>query len=118
MNYRNELKKYEKHRKKYHPVLSMLIDLHDTAGPEDFPIPIADQNDMLIVLELIDIGYCDPEAFSIKKKFGGISAVLFNRKFPLTENGLVFYHEERPSGITNFFKAFLYFFNRIVKRLL
>jgi hypothetical protein len=115
MNYRSELKKYKKHRKKFHPVMSMLLNFHDTAGNADVPIMVADQNEMLIILELIDIGYLDPEALIVKKRFGDIAAVAYNGKFPFTEEGTVFYRAERPSGISDFFKALFYFFNRIVK---
>jgi hypothetical protein len=118
MNYRSELRKYKKQRKKYRPVMSMLLDLHDTAGPADVPIAIADQKDMLIILELIDIGYLDPEALIVKKKFGDIAGVAYNGKFPFTEKGTVLFRAERPSGISDFFKALFYFFNRIVKCLL
>ena len=91
----------------------MLLDLHDTAGRADVPIAITGQNDMLITLELIDIGYLDPEAFIVKKKSGDIAGVAHNGKFPFTEEGTAFYRAERPSGISDFFKALFYFFNRI-----
>ncbi len=115
MNYRRELRKYGKHRKKYRPVMSMLLNLHDAAGRAEVPVIITGQNDMLIILELIDIGYLDPEALIVKKKFGDIAGVAYNGMFPFTEKGTAFYHYESPSGISYFFKTLFYFFHRMIK---
>ena len=76
----------------------------------DVPITIADQNDMLIILELIDIGYLDPEALIVKKKFGDIAAVAYNGKFPFTKDGTVFLPRRASVRHIRFFQGpFLFF---------
>ena len=118
MNYKNELKKYKKHRKKFFPVAAKLLDMHTSLHDDDFPVTIADTNVMLVMLELLDIGYLDPNAFIIKKKFESIAGLNYNGKYPLTKKGDVFLHQQRSSPRFNFFKAFFYSLNRIIKRIL
>jgi len=118
MNYKYELKKYKKHRKKYLPVVAKLLDMHTALHDDDFPVTIADTNVMLVILELLDIGYLDPDALIIKKKFESIAGLIYNGKYPLTKKGDVFLHYQRSSPGLNFFKAFFYSLKRIVKRIL
>ncbi len=62
MNYRREMKKMRKHRKRYHPVMAGLMELY-TSRTIAFPVKITDIGKMAIILELLDIGYLDDRSF-------------------------------------------------------
>src|SRR4030043_431251 len=57
MNYKKELNKLRKHRKRYRPVMAMLMNLHNNSNVSDFPMELIDKKEILIILELLDIGY-------------------------------------------------------------
>ena len=53
---------------------------------------------MLLVLELVDVGYVDPESLIVRKRFGDISSVHYTGAFPLTADGVRFYRGEGMAG--------------------
>lgn len=72
----------------------MLLDMHHSLNDAESPVSITDYNDMLIILELMDIGYVDVNAFVIKRKFEDITGLVYKGKFPLTEKGELFLRRE------------------------
>ncbi|MCU0849416.1 MAG: hypothetical protein MUD12_16155 [Spirochaetes bacterium] len=97
MDYKKEMKKMRDHRKKFFPVIERLLALHDNPGEAGFPVEITDLNEMIIALELLDIGYLDPETVIKKSRFNDITNLFYNGKYPLTESGEAFY-DERAGG--------------------
>lgn len=73
------------HRKKYAPVMRRMISLYKERLKESRNI--TDDPDLLIILELIDLEYLNPEAFGIDKRFGNIENVFYNGKDPVTAEG-------------------------------
>ncbi len=95
MDYKKEIKAYRNHRRQYYPALSRLMDLYDRWGPGDLPRELINDADALILLELIDIGYCDENALIIKRRFDDIVGLVYNGDYPLTEAGERFYEQGR-----------------------
>ena len=95
MDYKEELNKLKKHRKQYHPVMAGIMDMHDHLNQAEFPIIITALKEMLIICELLDIGYLDPNALIVKKKFDDITGVLYNGEYPLTEKGELFFIQNK-----------------------
>ncbi len=96
MDYKKEMKRLEKAREKYFPVIGALLDMTTHDGGR--PLAIDDPDIMRTVLELIDIGYLDPDAFIINKRFGEIRGLYFRGGAVLTGAGLAEYerdHERR-----------------------
>ena len=98
VDYRLEMKKLEKNRKRYRPALVRLLAMHENRAGSAFPVRIEDTVEMLLVLELVDVGYVDPESLIVRKRFGDISSVHYNGAFPLTEAGVRFYRGEGIAG--------------------
>lgn len=95
MEYKKELKKLQKHRRRYYPAVSVVMDLYHNAATADLPVELINDRDALIFLELIDVGYLDEEAMVITRRFGDITGLLFNGSYPLTDSGELFYQKER-----------------------
>jgi len=95
MNYNAEMNKMKKHRKEYFPVVSRLVDLYNDTPMEEFPVEVGDAHSIGIILELIDIGYIDPDAVIIVKRFNEIYSLSYNGNFPLTEKGSAYLEENR-----------------------
>lgn len=85
MDYKKEMKILEQGRERYFPVMAALMDMKP-AG-DGSPVQIDDPGMMRIVLELLDIGYLDSDAFIISKKFNEIRGLYFRGGNPLTEKG-------------------------------
>jgi hypothetical protein len=119
MNYKHALKKLESHRKKYSPIIAKIVDMYANLPDADYPVRFTGYDDMIVILELLDIGYLDPNSFIVKKKFEDIAALIYNGKYPLTEQGDIFYRDSRHSSrFFNFRKSPFDFHIRIVKRIL
>ena len=94
LDYRTEMRKLKKNRKRYRPALARLMALRDERAGTVFPFRIEDVGEMLLVLELVDVGYVDPESLIVRKRFGDIASVHYTGAFPLTEAGFRFYRGE------------------------
>lgn len=125
VNYKQELSKLKNHREKYFPVMTGLVRMYDTLKDSDFPVEIINAEEMMFILELIDIGYLDAEAFVIKKDFGDITGLFYNGEYPLTESGEYTYKEKRLKNNSIFiililtlifvvFLIFVIFLNKIL----
>jgi len=89
MNYKKEMKKLMKRREAYYPAFEYLLDVYNRRGEFNFPLRIDDAARIALVLELIDIGYLDKDAFIVKKTRNNIDAVYLNGGYPLTEQGML-----------------------------
>lgn len=89
MDYKKEMKKLMKRREEYYPAFEYLLDIYNRRGEFDFPVRIDDAARIALVIELIDIGYLDKNAFIMKKTRNNIDALYYNGCYPLTEQGLL-----------------------------
>ena len=92
VDYRKEMRKLRKNRKRYRPALARLMRMRQNRSGAVFPVRIEDTGEMLLVLELVDVGYVDPESLIVRKRFGDIASVHYTGAFPLTEAGMRLYH--------------------------
>jgi len=111
MDYKKEMKRLEKGREKYFPVMDALMDMK---LPGDGPSQITDPEMMRVVLELLDIGYLDPDAFVVNKKFSEIRGLFFRGGNPITAEGWKEYKRNyitKRTGLRRrlFLLAFLFF---------
>ena len=89
----------KKHRRLYHPALRRMMALYKGTSRPGFPVEISDFNEMIIILELIDVGYLDEEAFIITRRFGDVTGLAFTGDYPLTESGETVYFTEGPGAM-------------------
>ncbi len=97
MDYAKELKRLGMRRRGYLPVLASLLELRDGTSAAELPLELIDRGDILTILELMDIDYLDPEAFTARRRFGDIVSLLYNGGPPLSDRGLAFMKEHRAS---------------------
>ena len=98
MDYKRELNKMKKHRRLYHPALRRMMALYKGTSRPEFPVEISDFNEMIIILELIDVGYLDEEAFIITRRFGDITGLAYTGDYPFTESGESIYAAGGPGS--------------------
>jgi len=107
MNYKKELNKLRKHRKRYRPVMAMLMNLHNNSNVSDFPMELIDKKEILIILELLDIGYLDENALVIRRRFDDIVGLTYTGEYPFTDGGNFFLRQSRgifKRKISNIFR--------------
>lgn len=109
MNYKKELNKLRKHRKQYHPIMTMLMNLYNHSKPSDFPVELIDKKEILIILELLDIGYLDENAMIIKRRFDDITSLKYTGEYPFTDGGDFFFQQNRGNikRMINIFRKLL-----------
>jgi len=78
MDYKKEMKKLMKRREAYYPAFEYLLDIYNRRGEFRFPVSIDSAEQVALVLELIDIGYLDKDAFIIKKTRNNVDALYYN----------------------------------------
>lgn len=108
MNYKKELNKLRKHRKQYRPVMAILLNLHDQSNSSDFPVELIDKKEILIILELLDIGYLDENALIVKRRFGDVTGLSYAGEYPFTESGDFFFQQSGGAikrWISNIFRT-------------
>ncbi|HOO72699.1 MAG TPA: hypothetical protein PK926_13135 [Spirochaetota bacterium] len=88
MDYNKEIKKMKKRRQEYFPVFEMLLKMYHAGEKRHVPVSIEGAPLIALILELIDIGYLDSEAFIVRKNRGDIDALYYNGEYPITESGL------------------------------
>lgn len=93
IKYKSKLNEMKANREKYFPVIETLLYLESRTDKRDLPIEMTDLNQIAIVLELIDLGYLDKEAFIIKKHRRDITGLFFKGWYPLTDSGIKVYRE-------------------------
>ncbi len=103
MSYKSQMNKLKENREKYFPLMETLLYVESKTDKKDLPIEMVDISQMAIVMELIDIGYVNKEAFIIKKHRKDISGVFYRGGYPLTDAGIKVYrlhlHEKRGKFI-------------------
>ena len=87
MKGKKTLKQMAHHRKQYAPMMEKLVKIFNITEKNDLPREIQNSDDIFLIIELIDIGYLNKEAFTIKKRFGEISNIFFDGEYPLTDKG-------------------------------
>lgn len=95
MDYKKELKKIGRGRKRYRPVMSMLARMHEGWKPSDPPVELIDREDVLVILELIDVGYLDTDALIVRTRFENVVSLKYAGGYPFTEGGETFMRESR-----------------------
>lgn len=95
VDYKKEIQKLKKHRKRYRPAMSMLLDLYNNAKPSELPVELIDSEKVLILLELIDVGYLDEDALIIRRRFNSIASLRYDGAYPFTDSGDMFFRNNR-----------------------
>lgn len=85
--YKDEMKKMKKHRKLYRPMLIRFFNLYKEIKDSGGPLEITGGDEMMLIVELIDLGYLDMDAVQIMKKGYTILKVVYFGKYPLTSSG-------------------------------
>ena len=103
MSYKSEMNKLKENREKYFPLMEMLLYVESKTEKRDLPIEMTDISQIATLMELIDIGYVNKEAFIIKKHRKDITGVFYKGGYPLTGGGIKVYrqhlHEKRGKFI-------------------
>jgi hypothetical protein len=94
VDYKKELKKMKKRRKRYLPVMASLMNMHLHMNKADFPFKITDPDEIRTIIELMDIGYCDADVLTVERRFEDITGLTYNGKFPLTDKGEFFFRHK------------------------
>ncbi len=110
MNYKKELNRLKKHRKRYRPVMAMLMKMHDQSDSSGFPAELIDRKEVLLILELLDIGYLDENTLIVKRRFGNVTGLSYTGEYPFTEKGDFFYRQSEGAlkrSITKIFHSLI-----------
>ena len=94
MDYRREMRDLIAHRRTYYPVLAHLLALKGNTPPDRLPLDLLADRDLVTILELLDIGYLDPEVFVVKNPFGEIRGFYYLGGHPFASKGMAFFAEE------------------------
>lgn len=96
--YKDEMKKMKNHRKLYRPMLLRFLSLHDSIKNTGTPVELTEADDMMLVVELVDLGFFDIDAVEIVKKGYTILKVIYFGKYPLSESGEKLLEDESQSS--------------------
>ena len=99
MDYKKEMKILEKGRERYFPVMDMMLDIQGSG--EGRPVSINDPDIMRTVLELVDVGYFDADAFVVNKHFGEVRGLYYRGGPVLTDRGLIQYKDHQQQRRSN-----------------
>ena len=102
MNYKSELKKMKENRKKYFPLIEVLLYVERNTKKDDLPLEMTDISQIALVMELIDIGYINKNSFIIKKDRSDIKGLFYNGGYPLTDAGINVYRQHLHERKTKF----------------
>ena len=102
INYKAEIKKMKENRKKYFPLIEMLLYVERNTEKDNLPLEMTDVSQIAIVLELIDIGYIDKNSFIIKRDRRDITGLFYRGGYPLTDAGIQAYRQFLHERKTNF----------------
>lgn len=85
--YKNEMKALRARHNLYRPELLKLLDYHNNYKPGSGVIEFTEPDEMILLCELLSVGYIDEEAVIVQKRNGDIYSVIYNLNYPLTESG-------------------------------
>jgi hypothetical protein len=118
MDYRHKLSEYKSHRLEYFPLIDILLHVESRTPASELPLEMTDAGRIALLLELIDIGYINPDSFIIKKNRGDIRGVFYRGGEILTAEGIKIYrahlHERRGMYIRGFALLLLVFLIMVV----
>ena len=92
--YKNEIRKLKKSRKRYRPALEKLLKLYDQRLEYDTPYEIEKPDDIALYGELLDVGYIDCDAIIVTSRFGDILTMVYTFRYPLSEAGTRYMEEK------------------------
>ena len=118
IDYKAEIKKMKENRKKYFPLIEMLLYVERTTEKDNLPLEMTDVSQIATVLELIDIGYIDKNSFIIKRDRRDITGLFYRGGYPLTEAGIKAYRHFLHERRTGFKLAFLLLIIALIGTLL
>jgi hypothetical protein len=107
--YKNEIRKLKKNRKRYRPALKKLLKLYDQRLGHDSPYEISHPGDIALYGELLDVGYIDSDALIITTRFGDILTMVYTFRYPLSEAGTRYMDERGLHSIGEYRKQILMF---------
>lgn len=87
MNLKKELRRMKHHRDAYFPVMEKLLALHTASKNSAARYEFTDFSEMIVILELLDLGYLDDESFIVVKNFNDVARIIYKGGFPLTPAG-------------------------------
>ncbi len=97
--YRDEIKKLRARHKDYRAIMRKLLDCHNNPHSTGRLIEFTDSDEMILLAELIDVGYLNDDAVIVHMRHGNIGRIFYNKRYPLTKSGdSALYAKE--SGIT------------------
>lgn len=106
MGYKAKMNEYRVHREKFFPLIETLMYVESKIPVSELPLEMTDTSQMALVLELIDIGYINPDSFIVKKNRGDIKGLFYRGGSILTSEGIniyrVYLHERRGMYIKGF----------------
>ncbi|MCL2155555.1 MAG: hypothetical protein FWH53_07830 [Leptospirales bacterium] len=102
MNYKSEIKKMNENRKKYFPLIEILLYVERNTKKENLPLEMTDVSQIALVMELMDIGYINKNSFIIKRDRRDIRGLFYNGGFPLTDAGIKVYRQNLHERKTKF----------------
>ncbi len=94
--YRQEMKKLRMRHNQYRPELKKLLDYHLNPYTTDGLIEVTEPDEMLLICELLDIGYLDLNAITVQMENDAVCRVVYNKKYPLTVQGEALLHDDIP----------------------
>lgn len=118
MDYKAKMNEYRDHREKYFPLIETLLYVESKTPPAELPLEMTNAGQMALLLELIDIGYINPDSFIIKKSRGDIKGLFYRGGEILTNEGIKIYrrylHERRGMYIKGLVLISLLFLGMVV----
>ncbi len=92
--YKKEMKQMLNHRKAYLPIVEKLLMIHRNRNSYEVMVKFTEVSEILILAELIDIGYLNPKVVVADKSFESINKIIYTKEYPLTEKGDIYYRRE------------------------
>ena len=112
------MNEYMSHRQKYFPLIDSLLYVESKTPASELPLEMTGVDRIALLLELIDIGYINPDSFIIKKNRGDIKGLFYRGGGILTSEGIKIYrthlHERRGLYIKGLVLLSLLFLGMVV----
>lgn len=93
MSYKSMMNEMKENREKYFPLIETLLYVEKKTERKDLPIEMTDVSQIALVMELIDLGYLNRDAFIIKKSRKDITGLFYKGGYPLTNAGVKVYRQ-------------------------
>ncbi len=93
MDYKSKINEMKNNREKYFPLIETLLYVEKKTDKSELPIEMTDPGQMALLMELIDLGYVDKNAFIINKNRRDITGLFYRGGYPLTSEGIKVYRQ-------------------------